>query len=333
MSARRCIPAVLAMAACHALTCLAQPAAPPIAQPTTPPITLPTLQPTPHSGAQPPMQLSASTDEPRAFGWQIGAVVSRHISVHAPDGLVLDEAGVPQPGGRGKALELRRIARSTANVPGGLRLEMTLDYQVMLSPAQTRTLEMPSFVLHFEGQPRPQDLRIEAWPLVVSPLAPVDASPRHGLGELRPDTAPPLIDTAAAQHRLSAYGALIVAGLSYLAWVYLGLPWWRSGRRPLTLAWRALRGLRDDSPQPQWRAALRRLHGALNQTAGEVVFEGGLDRFVNAQPRFKPLRADLGEFFQLSRQEFFATSGKSIIERAWLIEFARRCSIAERGAA
>ncbi len=283
------------------------------------------------AAAAPAALLDATTREPRAFGYQVGDVVSRDITVHAPDGLVLDEASVPQPGARGKAIELRSVARRSSAEPGGRRHELTLEYQLMLSPPQARTLELPTFTLRFEGQPRPQQIRIEAWPVTVSPLVPVDVSPRRGLGELQPDTPPPLIDTSAARVRLFAYGAVIMLLLAYLAHVYVGLPWWVRAHRPFTLAWRSMRSLRADGSEGQWREAVQRLHEALNRTAGEVVFEPGIERFIGSQPRFEPLRGDLLRFFQLSRRAFFAAGDTAADDRRWLIGFCRRCSDAERG--
>ena len=275
--------------------------------------------------------LAATTAEPRAFGYQVGDVIARGVTVHAPDGLLLDEASLPRPGARGKALELRNLERRDSAEAGGLRHEIKLSYQVMLSPAQTRTLELPNFTLRFEGRPRAQELRIDAWPVTVSPLVPVEVSPRRGLGEMQPDTAPPLIDTAAGRYRLVAYGVAALLLLACLGHVYIGLPWWVRAHRPFTLAWRSIRGLGPASSDLQWRAALRRLHEALNRTAGEVVFEHGIDRFVNAQPRFEPLRDELVVFFQQSRREFFAAGDEGGRDRAWLVEFCRRCRDAERG--
>ncbi|RZL93457.1 MAG: hypothetical protein EOP82_07765 [Variovorax sp.] len=286
-----------------------------------------------------PGQLDATTGEPRAFGYQIGDVVSRTVSVDASDGLVLDESSVPQPGARGNALELRSVARRSSAEPGGRRHELTLAYQVFLSPPQPRTLEMPGFTLRFQGQPRAQEIRIEAWPVTVSPLVPVEVSPRRGLGELQPDAAPPLIDTRLGRWRLIAYGIVALALLAYLVHVYIGLPWWTRAHRPFTLAWRALRGLTPASSDPQWREAFKHLHEALNRTMGEVVFEQGIDRFVRAQPHFGNLRDDLVMFFEQSRLEFFGKEGQAAQEmqahadRRWLIEFCRRCRDAERGAA
>jgi mxaA protein len=277
--------------------------------------------------------LQATTREPRAFGYQVGDIVARSITVHVPEGLVLDETSVPHPGARGRAIELRRVARRDRSEPGGRRHELTLDYQLMLSPPQPRTFELPTLMLRFQGRPRAQELRIEAWPVTVSPLVPVDVSPRRGLGELQPDTPPPLIDTSATHGRLIAYAVASLLLLAYLAYIYIGLPWWSRAHRPFTQAWRSLRDLRADSAEGRWHEAIRQVHEALNRTAGEVVFEHGIDRFVGAHDRFEPMRGELLRFFQLSRRAFFADDALATADRTWLIEFSRRCRDAERGAA
>lgn len=191
-------------------------------------------------------------------------------------------------------------------------------------------METPTFTLRFDGQPRAREVRIEAWPVTVSPLLPVKVSPRRGLGDLRPDTPPPLIDTTAARNRMAAYAALGLLLLGYLFYVYFGLPWWARERRPFTLTWRALRGVKSASADVQRRDAFARLHDAVNRTAGEVVFEQGIDRFISAHPRFAPLRADLVSFEQ-SRREFFAPGEPGAPYILWLLGLCRRCRDAERG--
>jgi len=277
-------------------------------------------------------QLEVQTQDPRAFGWQLGDVVLRTVTVEVPEGLVLDEASVPQPGARGRALELRSVARRDAAQDGGRRHELTLAYQVFLSPREPRTLEMPGFRLRFDGQPRAQELLVESWPVTVSPLTPVDVSYRRGLGELQPDAPPPAFDTASTRLRLLAYGAAALLLAAYLAHVYIGLPWWTRRHRPFTQAWRQVQALGPSSPPEQWRGAWRQVHRALNRTMGEVLFEQDIDRFVKARPRFAPLRAELATFFRQSRLEFFG-EGQGQADRPWLVEFCRRCRDAERGAA
>ncbi len=272
--------------------------------------------------------LHATTSEPRAFGYQVGDTLSRTITIHVPDGLTLDNDSVPLSGVRGKALELRSVSRHDTREPGGRRIDLTFVYQTFLSAPQTRTLETPTLTLAFKGVPRNQDLRIEPWPVTVSPLAPVDISPRRGLGELQPDAEPGLIDTTAGQRRLVAYGLVLLLLSGYLACVYIGLPWWSRTHRPFSQAWRAMGGLQTDAP-----TAFQRLHDALNQSAGEVVFAPGIDRFVAAQPHFLPLRDDLVEFFGRSRNAFFGQRGHSPDDILWLTAFSRRCRNVERGSA
>lgn len=277
--------------------------------------------------------LHATATEPRAYGYQVGDLVERSVSVHVPAGLVLDEASVPRPSARGKAIELKSVLRHSEAEAGGVRHELQLVYQVFLSPPEVRTLEMAPFVLHFTGQPRDQDLRVEAWPVTVSPLMPMEASPRNGLGELRPEIPPPLIDTRPGRWRLVAYGVVLLLLLAYLAQVYLGLPWWARRQRPFASAWRSLRGLPANAPATEWRVAFQRMHEAINQAAGEVLFEHGVDRFVAAQPRYAGLRNELAEFFRRSRSEFFAQGAPAAGDGRWLLAFCRRCRDAERGAA
>lgn len=181
--------------------------------------------------------LSAQADEPRAYGYQVGDVMTRRIAVQVPAGLRLDESSLPPVGRLGHAFELRRVDWQALR---GGRHQLLLEYQVFLAPVAVRTLELPPVILRFAGQPRAQDLRIDAWPVTVAPLVPVDVSPRRGLGDLQPDAEAPLIDTAPARHRLLAGAVLAALLLAYLAHVYLGLPWLARRRRPFESAWRAL---------------------------------------------------------------------------------------------
>lgn len=285
-------------------------------------------------------------DEPRPYGHTVGDVVWRQVVVSVPSGYTLDAQTLPTAGRRGVPIELRRLTHRLSRDGAGSRLALTLEYQVFNAPREVRTFELPSFVLGFKGPPRSQDVRIEAWPMTISPLVPVEVSPRRGLGELQPDAPAPLIDTTLGRWRLLAYGTIASLLLAYLALVYVGLPWFLRQYRPFTVAWRALKAMpglagSDTASVPQRRLAFQRLHEALNQTAGEVVFEQTIERFVAAQPRFAGLRGELAAFFQRSRAEFFggaestaapgppaaATAG------AWLTEFGRKCRDAERGAA
>jgi mxaA protein len=270
-------------------------------------------------------------DEPRAFGYQIGDTVQRHVTVHADAGWVLDEATLPRAGARGGALELRRVAVQTHDEGTGRRHELRLLYQVFVSPPAVRTFETPTLRLRFNGPQRSEDARVEAWPVTVAPLSAPDASPRRGLGELRPDQAAPPIDERALRLRLqaSALAALLLCGA--LAVMRFGPPWRAARNRPFGRAWRQLRHLPADAAGAPWRAACKQMHEALNRSAGEVLFEHGLERFVAARPAFAPLRDDLARFLRLSSAEFFGAPAQARGDAAWLVDLCRRCRDAEQG--
>ncbi|HSI60253.1 MAG TPA: hypothetical protein VLA16_22030 [Ideonella sp.] len=274
--------------------------------------------------ATPAQTARAEADEPRAFGYTVGDLVQRRVRLELPAGQRLDPASLPAVGGRGKPLELRSVM-----LQGD---ELTLVYQVFLSPPEARTLEMPPVTLSITGGPRVEELRVDAWPVTVAPLMPPEVSPRRGLGELRPDAPAPLIDTSAARRRLAVYTGIAALLLLYLAHVYLALPWWARQRRPFGLAWRALGSLPAAPTTEQRREAWERVHGALNHTAGEVLFEPGLERFIAAHPRFERLRGELQQFFRRSRAEFFGGAAAAD-DGAWLRTFCRECRDVERGSA
>jgi len=271
-----------------------------------------------------------STEEPRAFGYSVGDVVTRVVTIDVPARLALDRDSLPKHGRRGKAIELRTVEWRESSLAGGQRHVLRLDYQVFVAPREVRSFELPPLVLRLAGA-RDEEVRIDAWPLVVAPLAPVEASPRSGLGELRPDLPPPLIDTAAARTRLALYAVVLGSLLAYLAFVYLGVPWWNRRHRPFGAAWRTLRSLRDSDPPARRQAALQSVHDAFNRTAGHVLFAPGIDRFIARHPRYAHLQGDIAAFFARSNDAFFA-GGAAHEDARWLIDFSRRMRDAERGA-
>lgn len=272
-------------------------------------------------------------DEPRAYGYHVGDLVERRVVVHVPAGWTLDRGSIPQPGGRGRSIELRRVDHREQGESGGTRHELQLQYQVFLAPSVVRTLETASFRLRVQGPGRQEEARVEGWPVTVAPLVPVEVSPRRGLGEWQPDAPVPRVPTAPMEQRLVLWGALAALVALGLALAYAGPPWraWRS--QPFGRAWRSLRGLPAQPADADWLAACRTLHEALNATAGEVLFEGGVARFVAAKPGFQALHDDLVRFLRLSRAQFFGGAPRAADDAAWLRTLARRCRDAERGLA
>ncbi|HSV69224.1 MAG TPA: hypothetical protein VLI72_03865 [Methylibium sp.] len=281
------------------------------------------------------VDLRATTEEPRAFGYQVGDIATRVVHVDVPDGLRLDADSLPTPGRISAALDLRALSRSERGIPGGTRVRLDFVFQVFAAPVAPRIVDLPTLELRFEGGDRHQALRVDPWPLAVSPVGPEAASPRHGLGELRPDLPPPAADTAGLRRLVLAGAAVAILIGGWLAVVYFGLPWWGRRHRPFGVAWRELQAARRRGALGEEAAACaaiaRRLHAALNASAGHVLFAEGVEGFIAAAPRYAPLREDLLRFFERSRSAFFAAAPAG--DQRWLLDLARALRDAERGTA
>jgi mxaA protein len=294
-------------------------------------IGLSTLQPAAALAEPEPIQVQVN--DPRAFGYQVGDVVTRTIVIDVPRRLTLVPASLPSSGRVGAALELRRVADDSRWTWSGRRHTLRLDYQLFLAPAEPRLLNLPAFTLQFDGQPRPETWRIDHAPLSVAPLAPAEAPNRTGFGLLRPDLPPPLIDTTPERWRLMAYALLALAPIGTLLALFVGWPWWQRRQRPFASVQRRLTRLATDAPAADWLAAWRAVHSALNASAGHVLHAEVLDPFMAEQPRFASLRADLERFFDRSQALFFGAEPLHADDHAWLRAFCKRCADAERGLA
>jgi mxaA protein len=283
--------------------------------------------------AAPAGGVTVESSEPRAYGYQVGDVLQRQLTLHAAPGWVLDETSLPRTGARGQALELRHLALRTQPEGAGQRHLLALEYQVFIAPTAVRTLEIAPWRLRFKNAARVEEVRIEAWPVTVAPLVPVDVSPRRGLGDLQPDRLPALMDTAAARNRLLVCALAAVLLGVWLGAVYIGPPWRAARSRPFGRAWQQLRRLPPNADVKQWREACKQMHDALNLSAGEVLFEAGLPRYLAARPGLALLQGDLARFLQLSRRTFFADGSPAPGDAAWLLALSKRLRNAERGSA
>jgi mxaA protein len=275
-----------------------------------------------------------ATEEPRAFGYQVGDVFSRRVLVRVPANWQLDPASIP-PTRRGQPIELRRVQVRSKTTGDVVRYQIDLHYQVFYSPPAVRVLELAPWPLKFNNGARTEALRVDAWPVSVSPLVPQAANNRRGLGDMQPDAPPPLIHTQAQQRRLLLCATLALLLAGGLAVLHLGPPWRAARKRPFGRAWRALRALPTQPNATQWQTALRCMHQALNACAGKVVFKHNLSDFVRQQPRFAPLQNDLTRFLDRSQAVFFGqhdqAPASAPADMPWLTTLARRLHDTERG--
>ena len=88
-------------------------------------------------------------------------------------------------------------------------------------------------------------------------------------------------------------------------------------------------------PRGDWddhacRQALRRVHAALDATAGGTLLAADMDGFLARHRRFRRVEEDLREFFRHSEAVFYR-EGPCDLGRGRLLALCRRCRDAERG--
>ncbi|MGB7990218.1 MAG: nonribosomal peptide synthetase MxaA [Candidatus Methylophosphatis roskildensis] len=264
----------------------------------------------------------------RPFGYTIGDVVVQTLHLQVPAGQSLIESSLPREGRAGAWVERRAV--DVKPEAGGWRIALT--YQFINAPLELRTVALPPVKLQMRDGERTLDETLAESPVTLAPLTPAVVLARAGLEEMRPDVAPPLIDTTPQVRRLSAYA--LAAGLIGFAWAAWHFGFGLAGRRarPFARAERDLRRLLDRDAQPiARRDALRMIHRALDASAGSTVFAESLDAFFARRPRFAPAHDDVKRFFAASRAEFFGQAQDAPdFSSADLLALARQLKALER---
>jgi mxaA protein len=248
-------------------------------------------------GASGAATVRATVQEPRAFGYVLGDVLTQRVLLQT-DGQDVGEVTPPSIGRTGLWLERRPVTFET-DAEG--RHWMVIAYQVVNAPQALTQIALPALTL---GSASGAQLQVAEWPASIGPLTPPSAFSTGDLQSLRPDREPPLLATTGLRRQIAWSFGLLCATL--LAWA--GWWWWRNAREtarlPFARAWRKMQRL----PDPQAAASKDAwfcLHQALNETAGQVVHAGSLAGLIGRAPYLQPLRAQLENFYQVSSERFF----------------------------
>jgi mxaA protein len=264
----------------------------------------------------------ARTIEPRAFGYVLGDVLTQRVLLTGAAGDV-PQGALPSAGRIGVWLE-RRPSRIETGTDGHRWL--VLSYQVTNSPPSLTAIELPALTLNLQaGAP----LHVAAWPVTIGPLTPDSITGNGDLQAMRPDRPPPHLPLDRIERRFAgSLGALAVALLAWAAW-WLLRNRREAARLPFARAWRDLSpGSTNMNAETDDPAAWRRLHRALDETAGRVVQHDTLAPLFARAPWLEPLRASLEQFYQQSAARFFGTGVPTASYP--LRQLARELYLAER---
>jgi mxaA protein len=247
-------------------------------------------QPTPARTDKPTQ--SAIVEQPRPFGYVVGDLLTQRVLLEAQGHDF--EPKLPPPLQRVNIWFERRASKIERGADGRRWLEV--EYQLINGPRELATISLPAWEL--DSKSANVKLGIPAAPISVASLISVDSAPNAG--QLRPDLAVSIMDTAPVRAKLWAGSiALIVVLAAWLGWMQ-----WRNWRdsldRPFAHALHELRRIDETTPEA-WQA----LHRAFDRTAGRVLQIETLPSLFDRAPYLQPQRAEIERFFAQSNQRFF----------------------------
>lgn len=276
--------------------------------------------------------IEVSAQNPRPFGYVVGDVFEQELILSAKAGQTLDQKQLPKLGRLNAWLELRALTLDESSRGGTTRYRVKLLFQLPNAPLAVRVIELPAQRFVFNTGNRPIEIKSTEWPITIGPITPDEVLARDGLDAMRADAPPRPIDTTGVKQRLAGYGVGLLGLLLYWCYRYFGIPYLHRQRRPFTQAYREVDKLARGAQINAYQRALEQLHRALNETAGRSLFVDNIDPFLANRPIPPGLAAMTREFFQVSRNQFFAGGGP--IEHysiAWMRDFCRAWRDVERG--
>lgn len=267
---------------------------------------------------------------PRAFGYTIGDKIRHEMQLSLRPPYRLDRSTLPKTGRLNRWLEVSAADATTQRRDELVIVVVTIDYQIFNVPQKLSSVVIPQLEFVLAGGDNPLPVFLPEWTFSIAPIATVGPRPES---RLQPDRPPSPIDLGGRSIRLLITALLFSALLSYLAYWRWLLPRLRRASYPFTHALARLQQLPRSASDPEnYKLGLRIFHGALNTTAGHVVFEDKLRNFLRAHSQYRTVRGELATFFDQSRDVFFdnsrvATPDASLHE---LIRLCRLCRKLER---
>ncbi|MCK8516600.1 hypothetical protein M0534_09725 [Methylonatrum kenyense] len=271
----------------------------------------------------------AILEGPRPYGLFVGDSFELVVRLKLEDGLTLEPGSIPTARNFAGGLERQRVRVETKRTDGEREAVLRIQYQIFAAPVDVQLHDVPGFTLVLSGDGMRVETAVPGWRFALSPLIgeAIDRTP--GEGRMLPGVAPEPRDAAPA---LLGF-ALCTAGGAGLAFFVWGWPLLRDGRQrnAFAQARHDIRQLRRTDGQDLAVRAVRRVHRALDETAGETLMLRRLPAFIQSRPWLQPAEATLREFFATSASAFYR-EGATVesVDLDELEQLLRQCDRLER---
>jgi mxaA protein len=275
----------------------------------------------------------------RSVGYTVGDILERTITLDVKKPYKLLETSLPIVGyerrykGQIIGIELRSISHTQKEHDASTTYTIHLAYQVFTNNVVAKPAALPAEIVRLIANGRVAQYRIPSWLFAISPIATYgDVNIQYDMSKFR---GPLLLDAGPDKLRLKVLVSIFAVSLLGLLYILGRRAWLPRMGGPFARAYRDINKLRKlPVTDTSLQTAVSRVHQSLNVTAGNSVFNDTLEAFLVKKPAFMPVKADIEQFFGLSRSVFFEhkaahQAGESPM--LWLREFCRRCRDCERG--
>jgi len=249
-------------------------------------------------------------DRGRDYGLMVGELIQHHYIIAVDSDYTLTPSSLPAEGELSYWLDLN-VVDFSSTVKGNKTLyRLNLSYQTFYAPLDVRALTIPAIELDFADTEKNRvSLTLDDWTFTMSPIKEITPS---GVGNdtgierfMKASIKPRLIRLQQIEDRLVFITILVL--LSLLSYIVVS-GWIPSlNRSPFIQARQRIKQLRhnDLNQNKHYQACLQALHQAINQRAGQTIFMGRLDYFLDTHSAFSALEKPLREFFAHSQDSFF----------------------------
>jgi len=273
--------------------------------------------------AQSPVVAELNITQPRPFGYVLGDIVERDVTLALQLPYTLDPTAPTAPPPANFWLERLEPQISVVHGPRTTTYTIAFRYQVTnFDPGITDVPVSHENLLYHEPNGNTGQILVPAARVNLLPLLSQSAAEPQPNDRPQPRSFEPT--------RALGWGLLLAGALLALAQLNFDL-FTPSAVRPFRRACKQLRRLRAGTRASDYENALRVVHAAFNLTAGRTVFMESLERFFTEHARFVSEREPIEHFFSASRRFFYEQATAERAEIGALETLCRRCRDLERG--
>ena len=281
----------------------------------------------------------------RNVGYTVGDILTRNVQLTIKKPYVLIDESLPIIGyerrykGQLIGIDLSALSHTKKAINDKMQHDISLSYQVFTNNVVAKHGSLPQeYVRLINTESKGKEIvkyRIPSWDFAISPLSIFGGVKVEG--DMTGFRGPLLLDSTPARTRLNVLIAIFGSSLICLLYMLGKHAWLPRMGGPFAKSYRLIR--KQPHTAEGLQNAVSSLHFALNTTAGNSVFGGSLNLFLEKKPAFKVIKSELDQFFVISRQVFFDQNASNKVKfqqdekviLQWLAQFSRNCRDCERG--